>query len=102
MLFRSVFTRNLGLRVPNPDPIAGISFGIIREQFLVEVDVADEFSLMQLFGRLLDDEAVDVLLDTSKSIPYWQRLNQAPAGPGPGRGVQKGGKRLKVEKHRRP
>ncbi len=74
------------------DPSAGLDFG--PETIILD----PEQYRMRLSSAMRSFEVEDVALMTfsDRTLPFWQRVNQAPASAG--RGVQKGGKRLHQQK----
>ncbi|MFM2340240.1 MAG: hypothetical protein RLZZ360_876 [Candidatus Parcubacteria bacterium] len=74
------FTSGLGLLVPDLDPAAGLSFGVIRQPLLVEVDTVAQLGVSEIFfgsHKVVEMPLPD--LEPPKLEPFWQRLNTPPA-----------------------
>lgn len=94
------FAKGLGLLVPDLDPVAGLSFGVIRQPLLVEVATATQLGLPEVFFWPCDEVKLSIGdMEPTKIDPLWQRMNRHPHRPG--RSQLKGGPPLRSQKNGR-
>lgn len=74
------FAKGLGLSVPDLDPAAGLSFGVIRTPLLVEVDTVARLGLPEVFHWPYGEASPPVGdQEQPKPVPVWKRLNAHPS-----------------------